>query len=92
MGGITLFADRNGRPKMGDDVPADVLRQRAVFARLREDVRRAKIDGSPMNWDVTEAEVLESLDKLERMLEVEEVRRMAAEWCEQVEREAAGDR
>ena len=77
---------------MGDDVPADILRQRAVFARLREDVRRAKIDGSPMNWDMTEGEMLESLDKLERMLEVEEVRRMAAEWCEQVEREAAGGR
>ena len=77
---------------MSDEVPRKIQRQRAVFAWLREQIRGAAPDNSPMNWDMTEGETLESLDKLERMLQVEEVRRMAAEWCEQVEREAAGGR
>jgi hypothetical protein len=72
---------------VSDDVPPIVQQQRKVFAWVREQIMRASPDTSPMNWDISEAEMQEFLNKLERMLETEEVLRMSKDYCAQ---ESAG--
>jgi hypothetical protein len=72
-----------------DGVPADVLRRREMFAKLREELKRLKPDEVGMSFDMTEAEMLDALNSIERTLEYTEVSRNARVWCDQAEHEAA---
>jgi hypothetical protein len=54
---------------VNDDVPAEVLRRRSLFEKLREEVRRLKPDTTGLNEDLTEAEMIQFLNNLEGMLE-----------------------
>lgn len=44
-----------------DGVPAEVLRRREMFAKLREEVKRLKPDEVGVSIDMTEAEMLNAL-------------------------------
>jgi hypothetical protein len=60
-----------------------------MFAKLREEVKRLKPDEPGISIDMTEAEMLDALNSIERTLEYTEVLRNALAWCDQVEHEAA---
>ena len=70
-------------------VPPEILRRREMFAKLREEVKRLKPDEPGISIDMTEAEMLDALNSIERTLEYTEVWRNARVWCDQVEHEAA---
>lgn len=75
-------------PSNSDGVPAEVLRRRKVFDRLREEVRRLKPDTAGLNEEFTEAEMIDTLTRLEQMLERAEVVKLAREYCDGIEQEA----
>ena len=67
-----------------------MLLHRELFGKIREQVRELKPDESHVSWELTEAEMLENLEMIERILERIVVRRDALAWCKKVEDEARG--
>ena len=59
------------------------------FAKLREEVKRLKPDEPGISIDMSETEMLEALNSIERTLEHTEVWRNVRACCDRVEREAA---
>ncbi len=77
---------------MTSDVPETVLRRRKLFDAIRAEIHRLKPDETRVNLDLTDADMLESLKAIEQTLEYAEVARLAKEYCDQLEREAASGR
>lgn len=76
-------------PTNSDGVPAEVLRRRKLFDRLREEVRAIKPDAAGLNEEFTAAEMIEALTKMEGILERAEVVRYAKEYCADLANQAA---